>query len=220
MDGIKGKPAMLMTRGIMEMRQNPPGLVCTIRRFKHPTTQKEVTLYPIVNFAAPHYFRRVLDGDILERNFDKVLCEDGRLPFEAGSRLARQQQMLKRIFPFFGLRPVTINGSKFDGIVQRDPVESRMAYQMIVDSADPPVDPRARRAMERIENYPDGTRVVCPWGVYHLVYMNHKLRQLGYIVEREEAVEVVGYREAALVFGILAVLTFWMSYAIFRMIFG
>ncbi|RNF07624.1 uncharacterized protein Tco025E_07407 [Trypanosoma conorhini] len=220
MDGVKGKSAMLMTKGVMEMRQNPPGLICTIRRFKHPATQKEVTLYPVPSIAAPHYFRRVLDGEALTRNFDMVLCEDGRLPFEAGSRLARRQQVLRRIFPFFGLRPVSVEGAKFDGIVQRDPVESRMAYQMILDGADPPVDPRARRAVERIETYPDGTRVVCPWGVYHIVYMNHKLHQLGYVVEDEETLEVVGYREALLVSGIFAVLTFWVAYAAFRIVFG
>ncbi|KEG07589.1 hypothetical protein DQ04_09341020 [Trypanosoma grayi] len=220
MDSVKGKSAMLMTKGIMEMRQNPPGLVCIIRRFKHPETHKEVTLYPIPNIAAPHYFRRVLDGDHLAQKFDTILCEDGRLPFQAGSRLARQQQFLKRVFPFVGLRPVAVDGSKFDGIIQRDPVESRMAYQMVLDGADPPVDPRARRAMERIDTYADSTRTVCPWGVYHVVYMDHKLRQLGYAVESEEVVEVVGYREAALVMAVMGLLTFWMAYALFRMLFG
>lgn len=211
---------MLMTKGIMEMRHNPPGLVCSIRRFRHPDTRKEVTLYPVLNMAAPHYFRRVLDGDVLTRSFDKILCEDGRLPFQAGSRLAWQQHLLKRVFPFLAFRPVATDGSKFDGIVQRDPVESRMAYQMVLDGADPPLDPRARRAIERIDSYPDGTRAVCPWGVYHMVYMNYKLRQLGYVLENEETVEVVGYREAVLVVAIMAVLSLWMMYAFFRMLFG
>ncbi|KAH9593437.1 hypothetical protein LSM04_005206 [Trypanosoma melophagium] len=219
MEGVRGKSAMLMTKGIMEMRQNPPSLVCIIRRYKHPETNKEVTVYPIPNLAVPSYFRRVLDGDNLAGNFDKILCEDGRLPFQSGSRLAKQQHFLKRVFPFLGLRPVATDGSKFDGIIQRDPVESRMAYQMVLDGADPPVDPRARRAIERIDTYPDGTRAVCPWGVYHVVYMNYKLRQLGYIVENEESVEVVGYREAALVFAFLIVLTFWMTYALFMLLF-
>nr|CCC92009.1 conserved hypothetical protein [Trypanosoma congolense IL3000] len=219
MNNVK-KSAMLMTKGIMELRQNPPGLACTIRRFRHPDTRKEVTLYPVPNIASPHYFRRILDGDTLMRDFDKVLCEDGRLPFQAGTALARKHEVLKRMFPFFAFRPVAADGAKFDGIVQRDAVESRMAYQMLLDGADPPIDPRGRRAVERIDSYADGTRTVCPWGVYHIVYMTYKLRELGYEVEYEDVVEVVGVKEVMFIGCFVGILTFWAMVALYRLVFG
>ncbi|KAG8342392.1 hypothetical protein TRVL_06775 [Trypanosoma vivax] len=220
MDGVKGKTAMLMTRGIMELRQNPPGLVCTIRRFKHPGTLKEVTLYPVPNIAAPHYLRRVLGGEHLMKNFDRVLCEDGRLPFQAGTPIARRHELLKRLLPFCALRPVVEDGSKFDGTIQRDPVESRMAYQMLLDGADPPIDPRARRGIERIDSYPEGVRTVCPWGVYHVVYMTYKLQRLGFSIESEEVVEVVGLREMSFVGASMGLLAFWTVYLLYRLLFG
>lgn len=220
MDDVKRKSAMLMTKGIIEPRQSPPALVCTIRRFKHPMSGKEVTLYPVPNIAAPHYFRRVLDAHHLTNNFDKVLCEDGRLPFQAGTALARRHEVFKRLLPFLSLRPVVVNGDKFDGIVERDPLESRMAYQMLLDGADPPVDPRARRAIERIEGYADATKTVCPWGVYHLVYMTYRLRTLGYTVESEEELEVVGMKEVMVLGCFMGITTFWMMYALYRMLFG
>lgn len=210
---------MLMTKGIMDVRSDPPRLICTILKFQHPETKKEVTLYPVPNIAAPAYFHRVLNGDTLTRDFDKVLCEDGRLPFQAGTAKAKRQQLLQRIFPFFSIRPVVADGEKFDGIVSRDALESRMAYQMVLDSYDPPVDPRARRGVERIDSYPDNTRVVLPWGVYHMPYFRYRLEKEGYVALPSEEVVVFGVQQ---VLGIVAVTTavgFFTAFFLFSLFF-
>lgn len=221
MNSVRSKSAMLMTKGIMDLRYDPPRLICTLLTFQHPESKKEVTLYPTPNMASPSYFRRVLDADTLTANFDRVLCEDGRLPFQAGTAVAAKQAKLRRLFPFCSLRPVTADGEKFDGIVQRDAMESRMAYQMIQDGADPPVDPRARRGVERIlDAYPENTRVVVPWGVYHMPYFRYRLQKEGFVQTNAEEVEVVGLRDmlgiafisgtiAFMMLGLFVMLIFW-----------
>ncbi|CAJ1008643.1 hypothetical protein Q4I28_003956 [Leishmania naiffi] len=220
MDSVKSKSAMLMTKGIMDIRSDPPRLICTILRYQHPSTKKEVTLYPIPNIAAPAYFRRVLDGDVLQCNFDKILCEDGRLPFQAGSMIAARQQMLRRLFPFFSIRPVVEDGEKFDGIIVRDALESRMAYQMVLDGYDPPVDPRARRAVERIDTYPESTRVVVPWGVYHMPYFRYRLEKEGYKALPSEEVVVFGFHQVMGFFFLSGVMVFAMLFVFFHTLFG
>ncbi|KAG5478625.1 hypothetical protein LSCM1_06028 [Leishmania martiniquensis] len=220
MDSMKSKSAMLMTKGIMDLRSDPPRLICSILRYRHPDTMKEVTLYPIPNIAAPSYFQRVLDGEELQRSFDKILCEDGRLPFQAGSAIAARQQMLRRLLPFFSIRPVVSNGEKFDGIVVRDALESRMAYQMVLDGYDPPVDPRARRAVERIDTYPANTRVVVPWGVYHMPYFRYRLEKEGYRALPSEEVIVFGLHHLMFFFFVSGVLVFAATFAVSRIVFG
>lgn len=219
MDSMKSKSAMLMTKGIMDMRVDPPRLICTILRYRHPETKKEVTLYPIPNIAAPAYFQRVLNGDALQNNFDKILCEDGRLPFQAGSASAARQQLLRRLLPFFSIRPVVADGEKFDGIIVRDALESRMAYQMVLDGYDPPVDPRARRAVERIDTYPESTRVVVPWGVYHMPYFRYRLEKEGYKALPSEEVVVFGFHQVMVFFVLSGVMVFAMSFVVFRILF-
>ncbi|KAG5504347.1 hypothetical protein JKF63_04796 [Porcisia hertigi] len=220
MDSMKSKSAMLMTKGIMDLRTDPPRLICTILRYQHPNTKKEVTLYPVPNIAAPAYFQRVLDGDALLRNFDKILCEDGRLPFQDGSAGAARQKLLRRLLPFFSIRPVVAEGEKFDGIIVRDALESRMAYQMVLDGYDPPVDPRARRAVERIDTYPDNTRVAVPWGVYHMPYFRYRLEKEGYTPLPSEEVVVFGLQQVLGLFFISGVVAFAMSFVLFRILFG
>lgn len=186
---------MLMAKGIMDMRSDPPRLVCTLLTFRHPESNKEVTLYPIPNVASPSYFHRILNGAALTSSFDKVLCEDGRLPFRAGTSEARKQQLYQRFLPFFGFRPVVEDGERFDGLLARDAIESRMAYQMLLDGWDPPVDPRARRGVERIATYADGSKVCVPWGVYHMPYFRYRLLKDGFVQTRVEEVTVLGFRE-------------------------
>ncbi|KAG5504724.1 hypothetical protein GH5_05350 [Leishmania sp. Ghana 2012 LV757] len=220
MDSVKPKSAMLMTKGIMDLRNDPPRLICSILRYRHPDTKKEVTLYPIPNIAAPSYFQRVLDGEALQQNFDKILCEDGRLPFQAGSAIAARQHVLRRLLPFFSIRPVVTDGEKFDGIIVRDALESRMAYQMVLDGYDPPVDPRARRAVERIDTYPANTRVVVPWGVYHMPYFRYRLEKEGYKALPPEEVIVFGFHHVMGFIFISGVVVFAAFFVVFRILFG
>lgn len=221
MDAMKGKSAMLMTKGIMEVRTNPPSLVCRILSFEHPQTKKAVTLIPIPNIAGTAYFRRVLDADNLMNHYDKILCEDGRLPFQAGSAEANKQQFMRRLFPFFSLRPVVSDGEKFDGITQRDAIESRMAYQMVLDGWNPPVDPRARRGIERIlDNYEANTKVAVPWGVYHLPYFRYRLLKEGFVESGVEEVTVFGVQEIAYIVMLMTALSLVSVFIFFRMLFG
>lgn len=219
MNSMKSKSAMLMTRGIMDMRQGPPRLICTILKYEHPETRKEVTLYPIPNIAAPAYFQRVLDGDRLSQNFDKVLCEDGRLPFQQGTLQGNRQVAIRRMFPFFSVRPVVADAEKFDGIITRDAMESRMAYQMLLDAYDPPVDPRARRGVERIESYADGTRIVVPWGVYHIPYFRYRLEQEGYKQVASEEVVVVSLQQMMAALLLSSLVAFMVTFIFFSILF-
>jgi hypothetical protein len=212
------KSAMLMTKGIMDVRSDPPRLICTILKYRHPETKKEVTLYPVPNIAAPSYFHRVLGGDALQKDYDKVLCEDGRLPFQAGTAKARRQHLMQRLFPFFSIRPVVADGEKFDGILSRDALESRMAYQMVLEGYDPPVDPRARRGVERIDSYPDGTRVVVPWGVYHMPYFRYRLEKEGYVALPSEEVEVFGFQQMLGILFVSAMVAFILSFLLFNVL--
>lgn len=213
------KSAMLMTKGIMDVRSDPPRLICTILKYQHPETKKEVTLYPVPNIAAPAYFQRVLNGASLQHDFDKILCEDGRLPFQAGTAKATRQQWMQRLFPFFSIRPVVEDGEKFDGIISRDALESRMAYQMVLDGYEPPVDPRARRAVERIATYADGTRVVVPWGVYHMPYFRYRLEKEGYTALPSEEVVVFGFQQMLYILFMSSVVAFALSFVLFSIFF-
>ncbi|EPY30211.1 hypothetical protein STCU_04180 [Strigomonas culicis] len=211
-----------MTKGIMDMRSDPPRLVATILEFQHPETKKEVTLYPIPNMAAPDYFSRALDAGNLSAKYDKILWEDGRLPFKDGTPKARQNMMLKRLFPFFSLRPVAADGEKFDGALIRDPFESRMAYQAVLDALDPPVDPRARRGIERIDTYPEGTKVAVPWGVYHMPYLRYRLLKEGFNLTNTEEVVVFGAQQIMTLFFVMVGVSLLMtlvSFALFSSLF-
>ncbi|KPI86064.1 hypothetical protein ABL78_4866 [Leptomonas seymouri] len=211
----RSKSAMLMTKGIMDLRSDPPRLICTIIKYQHPETKKEVTLYPVPNIAAPSYFQRVLRGESLQKDYDRILCEDGRLPFQAGTAKAARQRLLQRLFPFFSLRPVVADGEKFDGIISRDALESRMAYQMVLEGYEPPVDPRARRGVERIDSYPGNTRVVVPWGVYHMPYFRYRLEKEGYTVLSSEEVVVFGFQQMLGMLFMTSVVAFVLAFFLF-----
>eukprot|EP00796_Vickermania_ingenoplastis_P006516 gene6516-4693_t len=180
--------------GFLEFRGDPPRLITTLKTFRHPETGKTVALHPLLSTALPSYLRRVYTAPLeLQQRFDKILCEDGQLPLKDGTPAAARQKMWQRLCPFMSLKLVVpeSDGAFYDGLPQRDAVETRMAYQMLQERWDPPVDPRARRAMERIATYPDGTRVCLPWGMYHLRYLEYRLQLEGYkLVESEYLVAI------------------------------
>jgi hypothetical protein len=221
MDAVKGKSGMLMSKGVMQMKTDPPSFVCNIRVFRQASTGKVVTLHPMPNMAAPMYFTKYLDGNHTNPNFDVVLCEDGRLPYAQGTAEGRKQTLFKKIFPFLCYRPVVPpECTKFDGLIQRDPVESRMAYTSLVQSLSPTVDARARRAVERIESYGNNTRVVVPWNVYHHVYFSEKLPMLGFELVRTEEVAILEMKHIMLMIVTLIMLSFYTCLTLFRILFG
>jgi hypothetical protein len=184
---------MLMTRGVVSIRNSPSRLVGTIRRYRHPVTNTTVTLKPIPTLSTPSTFRKLFYDHIADPNTHIVLCEDGRLPFLAGSAPAIIQRVFKTFLPFLAYRPVVTDASKFDGIIGRDAVDSRIAYQSVVaqkDTTTCTVDPRARRAVERILSYPAGSHVVATFNVYHTVYFWHRLPELGFVLDSTEEIEI------------------------------
>ena len=184
---------MLMTRGVVQIRQSPSRLVATIRKYRNPTTNTTVTLKPIPTISIPSTFRKLFYDHIEDPATTIVLCEDGRLPFLAGTQPAIVQRFFKTIFPFFAYRPVVRDASKFDGLIGRDAIDSRIAYQSVMalkDTTECTVDPRARRAVERILSYPTGSNVVVTFNVYHTVYFWAKLPLHGFVLESSEEVEV------------------------------
>lgn len=187
---------MLMTRGVMKMKTDPPSFVCSVRTFKHPTTNVTVSLHPIPNIASRSFFNAMAEQVHLDPKFDIILCEDGRLPFVEGSAEARKAQISRTIFPIFSHRPVVPSTcTKFEGLTTRDPAESRMAWMSVTQTMSPGVDPRARRAVERLESYPPGTRAVCPWNIYHNVYFSDKLAELGYELIEDREVVVIDQKQ-------------------------
>lgn len=146
--------------------------------------------------------------------FDKILCEDGQLPYPHDAPKAYWQQLLQLCLPFLRVRQVVSRewgNTYYDGLVQRDGVESRMAFEMLRDEWRPPVDPRARRAMERIlHTYPEKTRVCVPWSPYHIPYFIYRLELEGFELIKKEEVEVMGFRW--LVYGLVGsiVISFYM----------
>lgn len=137
--------------------------------------------------------------------FDKILCEDGLLPLPLDSAKANGQRVLQWCFPFLRLRPVVARSTGeqyYDGILQRDQVESRMTFEMLRDQWNPPVDPRARRAVDRIlHSYSNHTCVCVPWSPYHIPYFIYRLELEGFELVKKEEVEVMGFR--FLVYGII-----------------
>lgn len=223
MEGVKSRSGMLMTKGVMRIKLEPmPQFVCSVRTFRNDENGKTVTLHPVPNLGAPEYFRGFLDTVYQRTDVDKILCEDARLPYLTGSSEARRVQVFKMLMPFVGYRPIVPLDAveKFDGTVERDPVESRMAYLNVMQELNPPVDPRARRAFERIESYAPNTRIVCPWNIYHLVYLSHRLPTAGYKLVEEKEVEVLGVKHIFALLCIAAALSVWCGYTMVMLVFG
>ena len=205
MQGDKSK--YLMSRGFMEMRQSPTRLVVTVRRFRNPATSQTVTLIPMPNFASPQYFLNQYYNLPSCTEYDRILFEDGYLPLIATDPRSSRAKVLCWVLPFLPQRLIVSNAEKCDGLVQRDPFESRMAYNAALGGADPPVDPRARRAVDRILSYPSGTRVACPWNVYHVMYFTHKLAKVGYVLESSEEAVVVTMTQMLMVLALFGLST-------------
>lgn len=202
--------------GFLDIRHDPPRLVATIKTLRHAQRNLEVSLHPVPNIASPSYLREAFSiRSLLSKGrFDKILLEDGRLPVKAGSYLGSRQQFLQKCFPFVAMRQVVEESEEdsIDGLLTRDGVETRMAFQMLKEQWDPPVDPRARRGVERIASYPDGSRVCVPWGPYHMKYFLYRLELEGYDVVNSEEVIVMGFQTVMRIVVVITVLSILVIY--------
>ncbi|EPY31412.1 hypothetical protein AGDE_09065 [Angomonas deanei] len=195
MNSMKGKSAMLMTKDFgyaVRPRSKVGG-----QHLNLPASGHQEGGYPL-----PHSQCR-LQGlprpcaqcGLLVREVRQGAVGGRPVAISGRHRRVAEEHYSKETVPFFSIRPSAVNGEKFDGCVLRDPVESRMAYQGILDELDPPVDARARRGMSRIDTYPEGTRVAVPWGVYHMPYFRYSLLKNGYVQLSVEEQEVFGLRQ-------------------------
>jgi hypothetical protein len=202
------------------MAMNPPRLVCRHERYQHPSSNISVLLAPLPNVAWPQFFQKTIFSYPSDPSFDKILVEDGRLPFLENTVMGNRAKVYRRLFPFINGRPVVADPSKFDGTIERDPLESRMAYQCCTEAIDPPIDPRARRAVERVLAYPPGTRVVLPWTVYHAPYFGYKLQQLGFELKDTLEVEIINQTQMMVVVVAVSIVTWWIAFVVVRSVFG
>lgn len=212
------RAASSVLRGVMEIQSNPPKIVGTLRTFTHPVTKKSVTLAPLPSFASPSYIRSVYAPYSLTERFDKILCEDGVLPLKAGTPRASAQLIWQRVFPFLSIRPVVseeIGLKHYDGLLIRDRIETRMAFEMLKEQWEPPVDPRARRGVERIATYPDGTKVTVPWNPYHMKGLQHHLERAGFELTTTEEIEVIGPRTVMYFLVFVSGLCLFLSFKFF-----
>lgn len=212
---IGWRMSKLLDRGVMALKSKPFGMFAIRKTYRNPLTNTIVILQPIGGIASKKFFDENYYSWWNSPEVDKVLCEDGKLPFLAGTVEAQKIAVRRRLFPAYGFRPVVPDASKFDGIVDRDPLESRISY-LSVQRGDPlPVDPRARRAVERLDTYPSGTRVVLPWNAHHMVYLNEKLSRLGYVLEKTEEVQAIGQSSflyaMAVVTALMTIFFMWFS---------
>lgn len=202
----------LMNAGVLAMRDNPGRIVAIVKKFQHPKAPGlTCVVHPIPTLGRPAFWDSMWYG--LHNRFDRVLVEDGRLPARDGSGNARKTQFLRAVFPMF-YHPMTvdtdINAGKYDmATPSRDPFETHLVYKSVLGGADPPLDPRARRAVEHLDAIADrmvadglgdkAHSVVLPWNVYHAVYLYHRLPASDWRVLSEEEVHLIDRREIVVV---------------------
>ena len=207
----------------MMLMQNPPRLVAFCRTYVHPTTGVRVTFHPLSNMGMKGYLEEAYYGVSARADVDKVLVEDGHLPLVPNHPGASKRQFMRKVMPFFPLRPVIAKSAeltKFDGCVNRDPVESKMAFTSLTEASNPPIDPRARRAIERIMTYPNNTSVVVPWNTQHMPYFYQAMPLHGFELQKNEEMIVVD-RMTMVAFTAIPMFMFLWTFLLFvKLLFG
>jgi hypothetical protein len=103
-----------------------------------------------------------------------------------------------------------VDAGKYDQAqANRDRFDSTMAYKTVVEVADPPIDPRGRRAVDHLNTIAEGMvssnvadtphTVVMPWNVYHCYYLNWRLKTEGWEVANTEEVVMIHRQQVAYV---------------------
>lgn len=217
--GPKTPTAML--GGIVEPQTNPVQLVAKVFTFRNPLTGITIRVHPLPMLAQKSYFDKLLH-DLPNGNlkFDKVLVEDGRLPFVEGTPEAAKEQRRRRFFPIAANRPVIPLSAvpRYEGLLERNVIESRIAHEAVMSGERPLIDPRARRGVERADSYPDNTTVIMPWNVYHCLYIKEKLLASGYEQVAVEDVVMVGYQQVVYIVLLTTFFSLYFTMMTFRML--
>eukprot|EP00758_Cryptobia_borreli_P012415 Tbor_TRINITY_DN5746_c0_g1::TRINITY_DN5746_c0_g1_i1::g.20051::m.20051 len=208
---------VLAEKGIFMIMQSPLRLVAFRRVYLHPVTGVRVILHPNPNIAMKSFFDEMIFNLEKRSDLDKVLVEDGTLPYTLDHPNANRTQIIQKLIPWFAFRNVTNQTAKYDGVVERDPIESRIAY-LSATRGNEPVDPRARRAMDRVMSYPNNTSVVLPWTLYHMPYFFQSLERHGFELQRNEEVVVLDQFNMFMFTVMPMIMMFWTMYFLFKLI--
>jgi hypothetical protein len=228
----------LMDAGIIALRTNPHRIVVNIATYRHPTVPGlKVTLQPAPTVAGPSYWSDHWYD--LHTKFDRVLVEDGMMPERKGTTAATWATVLRQVLPFTGHKMVVdsdINYGKYDQAQSvRDRIESGLAYNSVMTLMKPPVDPRARRAMEHLNSIASSMatsgdlatkthNVAMPWGVFHSYYLRYRFEHDGWAVEKQEEVLMINQRQVAMIMFFMSFTFCFTLYTalkfMFYMIFG
>ena len=216
----QGMTKTLISLGIMDMKKDPPRLICHCKTWRNPNNGILVTIAPVPNIASPSYWQRVLCGN--HTRYDKIMCEDGRGPVVEGTAQANRSALMQRLFPWYAPVPVVPADqlNKYEFNPARDPAESSMAYHSSMHNLQPPVDPRARRGIERIDSLPPNTRVVYPWNLYHMPYLQHSMIKQNYELVQTEDILVMTQAEIVRLVLTTAIVLGAVGVILFRILFG
>eukprot|EP00760_Papus_ankaliazontas_P004586 PhM_4_TR11971/c0_g1_i1/m.83899 len=200
-----GSQQAMLRLGVLRLETNPARVVTTRSTFTHPLSGQSVRITPVPTVARPVYWASGWYG--LHNKFDRVLFEDGWQPALQGE-LSVLQSMKKTLVPFCAHREQVTpeERQRFIGNTTRDLIESNMAFNSCQEMIEPPIDPRARRAIEQLLTLDPTLSVVMPWGMYHVPYLRHRLKQLGFVEKDAEDAIVIYQSEAIVLVGSLFVL--------------
>ncbi|KNH03859.1 nitroreductase family protein [Perkinsela sp. CCAP 1560/4] len=208
----------ILQMGILAVADNPRRVVAFRRTYFHPKTNQHVTLQPIPQVARPQFWREAYDG--LHKQFDRVLFQDGHQPANTPGDPLRL--LFRKVFPFILHRQYLCQKDMqaYIGREDADRRETHMALYSTTKELDPPVDPRARKAVELLQTIDPNLHVVMPWGFTHMPYLQWKLKQLGYFEKSCSPTTVSLQSEALLTAGLsVFFLIILPLYVLFRVLF-
>mmetsp|Transcript_17713 Transcript_17713/g.27742 ORF Transcript_17713/g.27742 Transcript_17713/m.27742 type:complete len:213 (-) Transcript_17713:19-657(-) len=172
---------------ILEMRENGRA-VLNRKTYVHRTSGQRVSIQPWPPIARPAFWRETCTD--LHKKFDRIIFQDGREPMTRPPNSA--QAALRSLFPCFGYAEYvsTIDRPAYIGNPKKNAKETQIAYYSTSQNLSPPVDPRARKAVELLQTLDPAQRVIIPWDMVHMPYFCWKLTELGYVEERSDPTDV------------------------------
>lgn len=211
----------LIQTGLIYMRrEGVPAMVMKSIRYVNRDTNTRLTLFMIPNIGSPSYFAQTYHK--LHERFDTVLCEDGKLPVPE-SKATAGQRLQAAFWPIVPGRSIVPDSalSKYDGVVERDLLESRITMDSWKKGDfDPPLDPRASRAVERLVSYAPGMNVAMPWHVHHAPYLTYALPAEGFVEEGRDDHVLVTLMQAVSLVVAFALMSSYMVWSTLRFLLG
>ena len=204
---------ILYKLGIAGYAYNPSRVVFYKRTYLHPETKQQVTLQPVPRFARRQFWGEACYG--LHRRFDRVLFEDGNQPCLAPADPMRL--LMQRAFPFAEHREYVSQDEmqQYVGAVEADNADYHVILTSLHQNLDPPVNPKARRGVERLLTVDPKYTVVMPWNVMHMPYLMWKLKDLGFEETTSAQVTLFTNTEAYMFAAFLTVFVFMPLYYAF-----